>query len=485
MIVPKHHKVACALAISLAGFFLLQPPAISSTAKDDLKSAFGLIEKGDVKAAQILIDKVVKADPRNAEAYHIRSLSFIKAGDLKKAIDASTTAISLNKNYIDAYLSRALARTLSCPKSRDVLADYSKALSLDPSNPKIYFARGITYLGLSQKKEAIDDFTKSMTLDKGLTAKALACRGEVYSFFNEFDKALSDLNLSIKTDPKEAKTYALRSQAYCHMKRDYEKALVDANKALSIDPTLPDAYCYRGISEMRLGFFDKGLTDLNKSIDLNNKNTEAFYERAACFQNQAKLNEAIKDYSRVLELMPECVLARINRAICFRQQAKYSDAIYDCTKAIDVEPKAGYAYLNRAQCYLRLNDPEKAVADCNKLISMLSPFADHALQKEAYIFRAEGYELLKNYAGAIADYDFLQKEILPEPDPLILYLRGKAKVNSSNYKAAINDLSRAIQLRSRAIPYYEERARAYEKLGEPELANADRQIAQQIKREQK
>ncbi len=132
----------------------------------------------------------------------------------------------------------------------------------------------------------------------------------------------------------------------------------------------------------------------------------------------------------------------------------------------------------------QVHQPEKALADCNKLIGTLNPSVDTRLRADAYLIRASANSKLKNFARAVADCNYIEKEIITDSPPEIVALRGKACYDMGNYQSAVDDYSKAIKLSSRTAIYYDERANAYEKIGQQDLANADRQIARQIRSEQ-
>ena len=53
---------------------------------------------------------------------------------------------------------------LDLEKFKEALADYEKALKLDPKNPGIIHNRGLAHLGLGQADLALEDFNQALVL---------------------------------------------------------------------------------------------------------------------------------------------------------------------------------------------------------------------------------------------------------------------------------------------------------------------------------
>lgn len=79
---------------------------------------------------------------------------------------------------------------------------------------------------------AIAEFTRALEMDPGF-AKAYINRGNAYFFKGQHDQAISDFNKALDTDPKFARAYANRAEAY-FMKKEYDQAWEDARQAQSL-----------------------------------------------------------------------------------------------------------------------------------------------------------------------------------------------------------------------------------------------------------
>ena len=128
------------------------------------------------------------------------------------------------------------------------------------------FNQGVENSNLNQYDKAIADYTKAIDLDPKL-AMAYNNRGNAYFGLQQYDKAITDCTKAIDLDPKLAMAYYNRGNAYSGLQQ-FDKAITDCTKAIDLDPKLAMAYNNRGNAYSGLQQFDKAITDCTKAIDL-------------------------------------------------------------------------------------------------------------------------------------------------------------------------------------------------------------------------
>ena len=80
-----------------------------------------------------------------------------------KAIALSYLPIN-KERLVGAYKLRAGVKTF-LSRYWESIADYSKAIELDPKNPELYYLRGMSYSYLNQNQEALKNLKKSLEIE--------------------------------------------------------------------------------------------------------------------------------------------------------------------------------------------------------------------------------------------------------------------------------------------------------------------------------
>jgi tetratricopeptide (TPR) repeat protein len=213
------------------------------------------------------------------------------------------------------------------------IADYDKAIALEPEDAVAYYNRGVSYLVLEQYERAIEDYDKAIEL-KPDYADAYNNRGLSYSLIKETQRALFDYDKAIEIDPNNSEVYYNRGNSYTDLKQ-YERAIADYDKAMEIEPSLAGVYRNRGNSNAGLGEFER----------------------------------AIADYDKAIEIMPVYIEAYINRGISYARMEEFARAIDDFTKAIGLQPENSSAYALRSMIYTNINKFDVAIVDIKRAIS--------------------------------------------------------------------------------------------------------------------
>jgi tetratricopeptide (TPR) repeat protein len=126
---------------------------------------------------------------------------------------------------------RTLART---GKSEEAMAEYEKALALDPYNAQALYGRGLIYQGEKQHEKAIEDFSAA----HGLTpqrAEPLVGRAISYLALDKVKEAVADLDEAVQADPNSAPAWTQRGLAYEKL-GDKAKAAACYNRAVALRP---------------------------------------------------------------------------------------------------------------------------------------------------------------------------------------------------------------------------------------------------------
>jgi Tfp pilus assembly protein PilF len=126
---------------------------------------------------------------------------------------------------------QALARS---GKTEEALAEFDRALALDPYDVKALYGRGLIYQGEKQHQQAIEDFTAANGL-KPQQVEPLLARATSYLAIDKARQAASDLDEAVLADPNSAQAWTARGVTYERL-GDKAKAAASYGRALALRP---------------------------------------------------------------------------------------------------------------------------------------------------------------------------------------------------------------------------------------------------------
>ncbi len=204
------------------------------------------------------------------------------------------------------------------------------------------------------------------------------------------------------------------------------EALADLEKGLKLSPKQPQAQFE--IARLNLlpgGDSRKALEALDKTIALAdddaNLRAEALVQRATL---RSDARQRLADLDEAVATLPNNAVLLRHRGLVRAEAEKWDGALADFDKAIAADPKHVLTYQMKAEVLVKIKKPPEALA-------------------------------------------VLEKGHLAVPDNIdLLVAKGRILVAQSNYKAAADELTRALAIDGSNLPILDLRAALYEQLGE-------------------
>jgi WD40 repeat protein/tetratricopeptide (TPR) repeat protein len=154
-------------------------------------------------------------------------------------------------------------RSLLAPKYKDrgdaynelkqwdkAIADFSKAIELDPNRGRRWNNRGYTYLHLKQWDRAIADCSKAIELEPNLAA-AWNNRGCGYGELKQWDKAIADFSKAIELDPNNTR-WDNRGNTYAELGQ-WKEAAADFAKAVEFQEAKVGFWYRHALARLQTG----------------------------------------------------------------------------------------------------------------------------------------------------------------------------------------------------------------------------------------
>jgi len=141
------------------------------------------------------------------------------------------SARSVNDSQGYATRGQVLAKS---GKTEEAVAEFDRALALDPYNVQALYGRALIYQGEKQHQQAIADFSAANGLSPQKVEPLLG-RATSYLALDKTKEAAADLDEAVQADPNSANAWSARGQAYERL-GDKAKAAESYGRALNIRP---------------------------------------------------------------------------------------------------------------------------------------------------------------------------------------------------------------------------------------------------------
>ena len=249
----------------------------------------------------------------------------------------------------------AVTLTSILAKYEEAIADYTRALDLDP-NVDTYTKRGVAYFKLNKYEAALADYTRALDLDSN--ADRYTMRGDTCFMLKKYEEAIADYTRALDLDPN-ADTYTNRGIAYGRLNK-HEAALVDFKDALGLDRNFAPAYAGRGDVYINLNKYEKAIANYTRALDLDSN--AATYTKPRCRLWLARTNTKklpLQTLHQSLKTLTPNAATYTSRGATYGKLKKYKAAIADFNKALDLDSSLLITHFVRGTVYFALGLEEK------------------------------------------------------------------------------------------------------------------------------
>ena len=199
----------------------------------ELYYALGTVyqENGEYAKALDNLNKALTLDPAHAKSYNNRGNTHFFLKEYEKALADINKSLEITESSL-GYYSRAKIYE-GKGDSQKAVADYTKAVELNPRFAEAYSNRGLLF----QKQGIIDlahqDFTKAITIDP-LDGIYYFNRANIYFLRGQITLAVADYSRAIEIFPRWAEPLRRRADAYRKLRKN-TLAEADVRKAKELD----------------------------------------------------------------------------------------------------------------------------------------------------------------------------------------------------------------------------------------------------------
>lgn len=198
-------------------------------------------------------------------------------------------------------------------------------------------------------KNILDDYNNAIVLDTVNCSYLYFQRGEIKSYFKDFNGAILDYRTAIEYDLNCTYEFIHNDLILITLKLDLYKI-----------------YFARGRVKFEMQDYIGAISDFNQVIKLTTNYDDVYYKRAKTKAELKDFRGAIEDYNKVLVINPKYTVVYYDRGNAKFDLKNYQGAILDYSKRIQLYPDSPEEYFNRGLAKLNLNQKDSACLDFSK-----------------------------------------------------------------------------------------------------------------------
>lgn len=195
-------------------------------------------------------------------------------------------------------------------RTREALADYGRALELDPQNGAYFLDRAALRKESGDCAGAVEDYSRALELDSSLVTAYMG-RSDCLERLGDQAAASEDREQLDQLADSTQRLPEVETRTSWQINEEYSEAIAHYDEAVRIAPTDPGAYVDRGMALMNLGRLDQALNDFNRAIQLDPDWAAAYYNRGFVWHKMGESGRARQDWSRAHQIDPRIEMPQL------------------------------------------------------------------------------------------------------------------------------------------------------------------------------
>lgn len=325
--------------------FLSTSLSFSQSLPDIIKNGNTKLAASDFAGAELDFANAIKLNVSVVDVYLEKMKKYSTMNEYQRSTSDMPDGFIYNHELAVPYFGHGTALE-ALGKAEEALADYEKAMSIDPKFADAICQHGFILIGKGVKDKGCMDLRKAKSLGNA-KAKELYEKNmcwEVSGTFlalgntkfeaKDYKGALEDYTAAIQLNSDSTEPYVRRAEANLMLKK-YDKAIADYNKALKIKADTIKFIYLRGLAYMTAENFKMAFADMTTVIRLSANHYDAYMARAAACEGLQNYKSAAYDYSEAIRIKPKDGLAYFKRGLA-NQDSKDGSACKDFKMAVSL-----------------------------------------------------------------------------------------------------------------------------------------------------
>lgn len=412
--------------------------------------ALALIQIEKMDEASSAFESLLSHYPNFDGGYLGRARLLLERKDTVAALDDIQKALEINKNAVNGYVMRADIAMNGKRDYKAALSDMDEAIRLQPKFAGYFINRAFLRYKLDDYFGAMSDYDYALQLEPD-NFVAHFNRAMLCAEVKDYNKALDDFDHVLRVRPEEYRTLYNRALIY-RERGEYKKAIEDINTVIDAFPTLAAAYFLRFDIKRAMG--DRTAeSDYKKSLALAKQRIKVKGKKGAestddLFGTPA-VNDDVASVDSEADSEPqEVVAARFTSLLTMadntQMEGEYSNKsirgkVQNRNMTIEIEPMFTLTYYTSPNELKPSSDFMREIDDVNRtrMLRFLLQITNHEPSMTDEESINSHFESIDYYNSYLSTHT---------PRAVDYFGRGMDQVMVHNYKSAIEDFTKAVEL---------------------------------------
>jgi tetratricopeptide (TPR) repeat protein len=218
-------------------------------------------QSGDAASAATNIEHALKLNPNLPEAHNNLGIIIESRGETLDAVEHYRQAIVINPDFAEAYNNLGVLRERQ-EEFEEAIACYRKAVDLKPTYAQALNNMGKALTAQGRAREALGYYERAIQAQPNY-AEAFFNLGNAYRGLELTDESISCYRNALRLNPRYTHALVnlgnrLREQAILSPRRDFTAAMHCYDSALSVDPKFAEAHYSRATLQLLVGDWANG-----------------------------------------------------------------------------------------------------------------------------------------------------------------------------------------------------------------------------------
>lgn len=195
------------------------------------------------------------------------------------------------------------------------LAQYRRAIALNPNDARAYYGLGNAYFYQQRYADAVEPYRQAIALNSN-DAVLHYYLGITYDHLPRRQEAIAEFQSTVRIDPTLARGYQALGQEYFALRR-YEEAVEQLQEALRRDSSLSTAYVWLGASYDGLKRYDEAIQWLERARQVDPMDFYVYLILGNVYVGQKRYAEAVQEYRHAITLKRDLTDAHYGLGVAY------------------------------------------------------------------------------------------------------------------------------------------------------------------------